>query len=119
MITTTGTLLKSQEGYVLTNGIDFVQEILIEEGGDVSQWQEISQADINKMYATITPREFILRLMDRGVTRAQIEALINDNDRVWAELNYATCIARSNPLLDELCGLFGLEPEDVDLLFNL
>ena len=39
--------------------------------------------------------------------------------QVWAELNYATFIERKNPLLDELCGQFGLTPEDVDGIFGL
>ena len=67
----------------------------------------------------MTPREFILALMNKGITREQLEALINSNDQVWAELNYATLITRANPLLDQLCGQFGLTSADVDELFGL
>ena len=58
-------------------------------------------------------------LDDKGITKAQIEELINSNQQVWAELNYATRILRANPLLDELCGQFGLTPADVDEMFGL
>ena len=67
----------------------------------------------------MTPREFILKLMEKGITREQLETLINSSERVWAELNYATLITRANPLLDELCGQFGLTPADVDEMFGL
>ena len=67
----------------------------------------------------MTPREFVLKLMEKGITRAQIEALINSNDQVWAELNYATLVTRANPLLDQLCSQFGLTTADVDEMFGL
>ena len=56
--------------------------------------------------------------MEKGVTKAQIEAL-NTSPQVWAELNFATMIMRANPLLDELCGQFGLTSADVDEMFGL
>ena len=61
----------------------------------------------------------LVGMVKRGITRAQLEALINANDQVWAELNYATLITRANPLLDQLCSQFGLTPADVDEIFGL
>jgi hypothetical protein len=74
---------------------------------------------MKKYFAQMTPREFVLGMLSRGVTREQIEELIADNQQVWAELNYATYVERKNPLLDQLCGLFGLTPGDVDGIFGL
>lgn len=108
--------LTADNGKMLTNGIDFVDSIYIE-NGNTEQWQEVTTQEVELMFKVLTPREFILKLMDKGITRSQIEALINTNDRVWAELNYATVISRANPLLDQLCGQFNLTPSDVDELF--
>lgn len=119
MITTTLTKLTASEGMILTNGEQFTHSVLLREGEDPSTWSEITESYYRKLMAQMTPREFILALMDLGITREQLEALIDANDQVWAELNYATLITRANPLLDELCSQFGLTPADVDELFGL
>ena len=119
MITTTLTKLTASEGMVLTDGKQFTHSVLLREGEDPSSWSEITEAYYRKLMAQMTPREFLLKLMERGITREQIEGLINDNDRVWAEINYATLVTRANPLLDELCGQFGMTPADVDAMFGL
>lgn len=119
MITTSLTKLTADTGMVLTNGTDFTHSVLLREGESPESWQEITEDYYRKLQAQMTPREFILALMNKGITREQLEALINTNDRVWAELNYATLITRANPLLDQLCGQFGLTSADVDELFGL
>lgn len=119
MITTTLTKLTASEGMILTDGTQFTHSVLLREGEDPEAWSEITLEYYRKLMAQMTPREFILALMQRGITREQIEALINSNDQVWAELNYATLITRANPLLDQLCGQFGLTPTDVDEIFGL
>ena len=119
MITTTLTKLTASAGMVLTNGKDFTHSVLLREGESPEDWSEITEEYFRKLQANMTPREFILKLMEKGVTREQLEALINSNDRVWAELNYATLVTRANPLLDELCGQFGLTSADVDEMFGL
>lgn len=118
MITTTLTKLTASTGMVLTNGKDFTHSVLLREGESPEDWSEITEEYYRKLTAQMTPREFILKLMEKGVTKAQIEAL-NANEQVWAELNFATMILRANPLLDELCGQFGLTPADVDEMFGL
>lgn len=117
MITTTLTKLTASQGMVLTNGENFTHSVLLREGESASDWSEITEEYYKKLIAKMTPREFILKLMEKGITREQLETLINSNDRVWAELNYATEINRANPLLDELCGQFGLTIADVDEMF--
>ena len=103
----------------MTNGENFTHSVLLREDESASDWSEITEEYYKKLIAKMTPREFILKLMGKGITREQLETLINSNDRVWAELNYATIITRANPLLDELCSQFGLTTSDVDELFGL
>lgn len=110
--------LQADEGMYLTDGTRFVKAISIGQGQSEEDWTEVTEAFVRKQRARMTPREFILKLMEKGVTKAQIEAL-NQNEQVWAELNFATMIMRANPLLDELCGQFGLTPADVDEMFGL
>lgn len=119
MITTSLTKLTAEAGMVLTDGKQFTHSVLLREGEDPLKWSEITEAQYRKLQANMTPREFMLALMEKGITREQLEALINSNDRVWAELNYATVISRANPLLDQLCGQFGLTTEDLDEMFGL
>lgn len=119
MITTTLTKLTAEAGKVLTNGENFTHSVLLREGESVSDWSEITEEYYRKLQTNMTPREFILKLLEKGITREQIEALTNSSEQVWAELNYATEICRANPLLDELCGQFGLTPTDVDEIFGL
>ena len=119
MITTTLTKLTAEAGMVLTDGKQFTHSVLLREGEDPQDWQEITEEYYRRLQAQMTPREFVLALMEKGITREQLETLINSNDRVWAELNYATVITRANPLLDQLCGQFGLTTSDVDEMFGL
>lgn len=119
MITTTLTKLTAHNGYVLTDGKQFTHSILLREDESPEDWSEITEEYYRKLIAQMTPREFILKLMEKGITREQLETLINSSERVWAELNYATLITRANPLLDELCGQLGLTPADVDEMFGL
>lgn len=119
MITTTLTKLTAQDGCVLTDGKNFTHSVLLREDESPEDWSEITEEYYRKLIAQMTPREFILKLMEKGITREQLETLINSSERVWAELNYATLITRANPLLDELCGQFGLTPADVDEMFGL
>lgn len=110
--------LQADDGKYLTDGKRFVKSIQIGEGQSEDDWEEITEAEFKRAIARMTPREFILKLMEKGITKAQIEAL-NANPQVWAELNFATTIMRTNPLLDELCSQFGLTPADVDEMFGL
>lgn len=119
MITTQLTKLTASSGMVLTDGKQFTHSVLLREGESPEDWQEVTEEYYRKATAQMTPREFILALMQNGVTREQIEDLINGNDQVWAELNYATTICRINPLLDKLCSTFDMTSEDVDKIFGI
>lgn len=119
MKTTTITRLTADEGMYLRKDNNFYKTVDLKDGETVSDYEEVTEKVMKKYFAQMTPREFVLGLLSRGVTREQIEGLIAENQQVWAELNYATYIERKNPLLDQLCGLFGLTTEDVDGIFGL
>jgi hypothetical protein len=119
MQTTTITRLTADEGKYLRKDNQFYKTVDLKDGESSSDYEEVAEKVMKKYYAQMTPREFVLGMLSRGVTREQIEELIANNQQVWAELNYATYIERKNPLLDELCGQFGLTPEDVDGIFGL
>ena len=119
MITTTLTKMTAQTGYVLTDGKQFTHSVLLREGENPENWQEITEEYYHRLQAKMTPREFVLTLMSKGITKQQIETLINSNDQVWAEFNYATEINRANPLLDQFCSQVGLTTQDLDEIFNL
>ena len=119
MIITTLTKLTAAEGMILTDGTQFTHSVLLREGESSDDWSEITLENYRKLMAQMTPREFVLALMEKGITREQLEDLLASNDRAWAELNYATVVTRANPLLDQLCGQFGLTPADVDEMFGL
>lgn len=113
------TRLIADEGKYLTKNNQFYKTVELKDGESASDYKEVSEKVMKKYYAQMTPREFILGLLSRGITREQIEELIKSNQQVWAELNYATYIERKNPLLDEFCEQFGLTSEDVDGIFGL
>ena len=116
---TTITRLTADEGKYLMKDNSFFKTVDLKENEKEEDYQEVVEKVIKKYYAQMTPREFVLGLLSRGITREQIEGLIAENQQVWAELNYATFIERKNPLLDALCGQFGLTSEDVDGIFGL
>ena len=113
------TRLTADENMYLMKDNQFYKTVDLKDGESAEDYTEVSEKVMKKYYAQMTPREFVLGLLSRGITREQIEELIKSNQQVWAELNYATFIERKNPLFDELCGQFGLTPEDVDGIFGL
>lgn len=119
MKTTQLTKLTAEDGMILTNGEQFLTSVILREGSSPDDWQEITMLQYKRLMAQMTPREFILVLLSKGITRQQIEEQANKNEQVWAELNYATTIIRANPLLDQLCGVFGLTAEDLDVIFGI
>lgn len=66
----------------------------------------------------MTPRDFILAITSMGIEWADIKALMSQNPQVEIELNYCQYVYRGNPLLDELCGNFGVTSEQLDELFK-
>lgn len=66
----------------------------------------------------MTPRDFLLAITSMGIDWADIKALMAQNPQVEIELNYCRYVYRGNPLLDDLCGNFGVTPEQLDELFK-
>ena len=113
------TRLTADEGKYLRKDNNFFKSVDLKDGETAADYEEVTEKVMKKYYAQMTPREFVLGLLSRGITREQIEGLIAENQQVWAELNYATFIERKNPLLDQLCSQFGLTEEDADGIFGL
>lgn len=65
----------------------------------------------------MTPRDFLLAITSMGIDWADIKSLMAQNPQVEIELNYCQYVYRGNPLLDDLCGNFGVTPEQLDELF--
>lgn len=66
----------------------------------------------------MTPREFLLAVVDMGVDYSKIKELMSSNPRVEIELQYCNNVYRGNPLLDQLCEGFGVTTEQLDELFK-
>lgn len=66
----------------------------------------------------MTPREFLLGLNEKfNITLAQVEQILNNNERAKIELNYATYVERGNPLLDQFAVVLNITPEQLDEMF--
>lgn len=66
----------------------------------------------------MTPRDFLLAVVDMGVDYTKIKELMASNPQVEIELQYCNNVYRGNPLLDQLCGNFGVTAEQLDELFK-
>lgn len=66
----------------------------------------------------MTPRDFLLAITSMGIEWSQIKSLMAQNPQVEIELNYCQYVYRGNPLLDELCGNFGVTSQQLDELFK-
>ena len=72
MITTQLTKLTANDGMVITDGVNFSKSVLLMEGEEPSKYYEITEEYYHKLIAQMTPREFILKLMGKGITREQL-----------------------------------------------
>ena len=70
MITTTLTKLTASNGMVLTDGQQFTHSVLLREGEDPSVWSEITEYEFKCIQSKMTPREFILKLMQKGIRQS-------------------------------------------------
>lgn len=81
--------------------------------------QELAEKEAKeKAQLHMLPLDFVNGLEELGVTFEQLEALAKANTEVRKQLRLCTHVYRGNPLLDELCGNFGVTPEQLDLLFK-
>lgn len=80
--------------------------------------EELAQKEKERIaLLKMTPRDFLLAITSMGIDWADIKALMSQNPQVEIELNYCQYVYRGNPLLDDLCGNFGVTPEQLDELF--
>lgn len=66
----------------------------------------------------MTPRDFLLALVELGVDYNLIKQLKASNPQVEIELDYCNHIYRGNPLLDQLAPQFNITKEQLDNLFK-
>lgn len=66
----------------------------------------------------MTPRDFLLAIVDMGVEWSAIKTLMDSNPQVAIELQFCNNVYRGNPLLDQLCGQFNVTSEQLDELFK-
>lgn len=67
----------------------------------------------------ITPRDFLLALVELGVDYNLIKQLKASNPQVEIELDYCNYVYRGNPLLDQLAPQFNITKEQLDNLFKM
>lgn len=81
--------------------------------------EELAQKEKERIaMLKMTPRDFLLAVVDMGVDYSKIKELIASNPQVEIELQYCNNVYRGNPLLDQLCGNFGVTAEQLDELFK-
>lgn len=67
----------------------------------------------------MTPRDFLLACtQELGIEWSAIKTLMDNNPQVAIELQFCNAVYRGNPLLDQLCGQFGVTSEQLDNLFK-
>ncbi len=77
----------------------------------------------NVDFPTLTHRQFWLTAWDVGVTKESLKAKIlstypeDERGRAALEVELATSFERSHPLMNELCILAGISPEELDSLW--
>lgn len=81
--------------------------------------EELSQREKERIaMLKMTPRDFLLAVVDMGIDYSKIKELMASNPQVEIELQYCNNVYRGNPLLDQLCGNFGVTVEQLDELFK-
>lgn len=82
--------------------------------------EELAQKEKERIaMLKMTPRDFLLAVVDMGVNYSKIKELMASNPQVEIELQYCNNVYRGNPLLDQLCGNFGVTAEQLDELFKV
>lgn len=66
----------------------------------------------------MTPRDFLLSVINLGATWKGIKQLMDTNAQVAIELQFCNHVYRGNPLLDQFCEQFGISTEQLDTLFK-
>ena len=66
----------------------------------------------------MTPRDFLLSVINLGATWEGIKQLMDTNAQVAIELQFCNHVYRGNPLLDQFCEQFGISSEQLDTLFK-
>lgn len=89
-------------------------------GGQYLTPEEVVQKEKERVsMLNMTPRDFLLACtQDLGIEWSAIKSLMDSNPQVAIELQFCNAVYRGNPLLDQLCGVFGVTSEQLDNLFK-
>ena len=88
---------------------------------ETQQYKEKKEQEEKQRIANLkmTPQDFLITLENFGVSfENQIEPLLATNWQARRALNYCNHVYRGNPLLDTLCGTFGVTSEQLDAAFE-
>lgn len=66
---------------------------------------------------TITKRDFMLAIQDKGITYEQVKNLVGLNPQAQMEWDLCVVLQRKNPLLDAVAMQVGITPEQLDEIF--
>lgn len=93
----------------------------IEEKNGLRQFkivENVAPEPVTIAYLRMTPLDFINAIETLGVEYEQIKALCDSNLEVEKQFRFCNHVYRGNPLLDQLCGQFGITSEQLDELFK-
>lgn len=113
----------------LEEKIKFCPDCVIEETnkeyklfeGQILLPEEITQKEKERIaMLKMTPRDFLLACTQKlGIKWTNLKTLMDTNEQVAIELQFCNFVYRGNPLLDQLCGQFGVTSEQLDELFKV
>lgn len=66
---------------------------------------------------TITKRDFMLAIQEKGITYEQVKNLVGLNPQAQMEWDLCVVLQRKNPLLDAVAMQVGITPEQLDEIF--
>lgn len=66
---------------------------------------------------TITKRDFMLAIQDKGITYEQVKNLVGLNPQAQVEWDLCVVLQRKNPLLDSVASQVDITPEQLDEIF--
>lgn len=66
---------------------------------------------------TITKRDFMLAIQEKGITYEQVKNLVGLNPQAQMEWDLCVVLQRKNPLLDAVAMQVGITPEQLDKIF--
>ena len=115
------TFVETENGTLYNYNSDANEEMLRADG-------YLPENEVDKVCTSctqkVTQRQLRLALLTKSITAEMVEGVINQlpepaRSGALIEFNYASYYDRSNPLINQLGGVFKLSEEDLNEIFNL